>query len=43
VAIAKQKEREQHGNTWNAAIKAHEDRGHVLSRSFCDFNDYEIV
>lgn len=40
--IAKSKEREQHGNTWDAAIKAHEDRGHIISRSLCDFDDYEI-
>jgi hypothetical protein len=30
MAIAKQKEREQH--------KAHDDRGHVFVRSFCDFD-----
>jgi hypothetical protein len=35
-------EREQHGNTWDAAIKAHDDRGHVYVRSICDFDDYEI-
>jgi hypothetical protein len=39
---AKQMEREQHGNTWDAAIKAHDDRGHVYVRSICDFDDYEI-
>jgi hypothetical protein len=42
MAIAKQKERDQHGDTWNAAIKAHDDRGHVFVRSICDFDDYEI-
>jgi hypothetical protein len=41
-AIAKQKEREQHGNTWDAAIKAHDDRGHVHARSICDFDDYIV-
>lgn len=40
--LAKQSERMQHGNTWNAAIQAHEDRGHVIARSFCDFDEYEI-
>jgi coenzyme F420-reducing hydrogenase alpha subunit len=35
-------EREQHGNTWDAAIKAHDDRGHVHARSLTDFDDYEI-
>jgi len=39
---AKQMEREQHGNTWDAAIKAHDDRGHVHARSICDFDDYEV-
>lgn len=42
MAIAKAKEREQHGNTWNAAIKAHDDRGHVFVRSTSDFDYYEI-
>jgi len=37
---AKEMEKEQHGNTWDAAIQAHEDRGHVLARSYCDFDDY---
>ena len=40
LAVAKQKEREQHGNTWDAAIKAHDDRGHNYVRSICDFDDY---
>ena len=39
---AKQMERNQHGNTWDSAIKAHDDRGHVFVRSTCDFDDYEI-
>lgn len=39
---AKQMEREQHFNTWDAAIKAHDDRGHVYVRSTCDFDDYEV-
>ena len=40
VDKAKQKEKEQHGQTWDAAIKAHDDRGHVHSRSFVDFDEY---
>jgi hypothetical protein len=40
---AKQMEREQHGNTWDAAIKAHDERGHVFVRSICDFDDYEVA
>jgi hypothetical protein len=39
---AKKMEREQHGRTWDAAIQAHEDRGHVLSRSLTDFDEYQI-
>jgi hypothetical protein len=39
---AKEMEREQHGNTWDAAIKAHDDRGHVHARSLTDFDDYEF-
>jgi hypothetical protein len=42
MEIAKFKEREQHSKTWNEAIKAHDERGHVFIRSFCDFDDYEI-
>ncbi|MFK5284312.1 hypothetical protein ACI3PL_32500, partial [Lacticaseibacillus paracasei] len=42
LAIAKQSERMQHGNTWNAAIQAHEDRGHVIARSWSDFDEYQI-
>ena len=37
---SKQMEREQHGDTWDEAIKAHEKRGNVTSRSICDFDDY---
>jgi hypothetical protein len=39
---AKEMERKQHGNTWDSAIQAHDDRGHVFVRSTCDFDDYEI-
>jgi hypothetical protein len=35
-------ERNQHGNTWDAAIQAYEDRGHVQVRAWCDFDEYEI-
>ena len=37
---ARRMDKEQHGNTWDAAIKAHEDRGGVISRSICDFDEY---
>lgn len=40
-AIAKKKEREQHGRTWDAAIDAYEKRG-VKSRAWTDFDEYEI-
>jgi hypothetical protein len=30
----------EHGNTWDAAIKAHEDRGGNIARSWTDFEDY---
>jgi len=33
-------ERHQHGQTWDAAIHAHDARGHVYARSMCDFDDY---
>jgi hypothetical protein len=42
AAKAKEKEYEQHGRTWDSAIQAHENRGYVISRSICDFDDYEI-
>jgi len=31
---------DQHGQTWDAAIHAHDSRGHVYARSMCDFDDY---
>jgi hypothetical protein len=40
VEQAKAMEKEQHGNTWNEAIDAHEKRGHVIARSLVDFDDY---
>ena len=30
----------QHGNTWDAAIQAHDNRGHVHARSLVDFDEY---
>ena len=40
LAIAKQMEKHQHGNTWDAAIKAHDERGHVHARSLVDFDEW---
>ena len=37
---AKAMEKEHHGATWDAAIKAHDDRGHVYSRSLVDFDEW---
>ena len=42
LAQAKIMEREQHDRTWDAAIRAHENRGRVLSRSLTDFGEYQI-
>jgi hypothetical protein len=42
LKMAKEIERKQHARTWDSAIKAHDDRGHVYARSFVDFDDYEI-
>jgi len=30
----------QHGDTWDAAIKSYEQRGHVMVRAWEDFDDY---
>lgn len=40
IEQAKQMEKEQHGTTWDKAIDAHEKRGHVIARSWCDFDEY---
>jgi hypothetical protein len=37
---AKEMEKEQHGVTWDSAIKAHDNRGHVHARSIVDFDEY---
>ena len=37
---ARRMEKEQHGNTWGAAIKAHQNRGLVIWRTVCDFDEY---
>jgi len=37
---AKELEKQQHGVTWDAAIKAHDNRGHVHARSLVDFDEY---
>jgi hypothetical protein len=40
IEYAIEMEKEQHGETWNAAIQAQENRGFVISRSLCDFDEY---
>lgn len=40
INYALEMEKQQHGETWNAAIQAHENRGFVISRSLCDFDNY---
>jgi hypothetical protein len=37
---AKEMHEQQHGQTWDAAIKAHDDRGYVHARSLVDFDEY---
>jgi len=37
---AKEMDKQQHGETWDSAIKAHDDRGHVHARSIVDFDEY---
>ena len=40
IEQAKEIEKHQHGATWDAAIKAHDDRGGVHARSIVDFDEY---
>jgi hypothetical protein len=37
---AKEMEKQQHGQTWDEAINAHDNRGHVHARSIVDFDEY---
>jgi hypothetical protein len=37
---AKEKEKEQHGQTWDSALKAGEDRAWNVMRAYSDFDDY---
>lgn len=36
----KEMEKQQHGDTWDAAIKAYRDRGHNVVRAIVDFDEY---
>ena len=38
--LAKEMEQKQHGQTWDAALKAGEDRAWNFMRAYGDFDDY---
>jgi pyoverdine/dityrosine biosynthesis protein Dit1 len=38
--ISVEMDKQQHGQTWDAAIAAHDERGHVHARSLVDFDEY---
>jgi hypothetical protein len=40
VEQAKEMHRAEHGKTWDKAIESHENRGHNIERSWCDFDEY---
>lgn len=40
VEKALEMEREQHGETWDMALKQMIERGYVWERAICDFDDY---
>jgi hypothetical protein len=40
IKQAKEMEKEQKKDAWDSAIQAHEDRGHVLAKSWEDFEEY---
>jgi len=40
VERALEMEKKQHGDTWDAAIKAYRDRGHNVVRAIVDFDNY---
>ena len=40
IEKAKEMDKQQHGRTWDAAIAAHDNRGHVHARSIVDFDEY---
>jgi hypothetical protein len=39
-AICKEKEREQHGKTWDSALDAGQNRAWNVMRAYDDFDDY---
>jgi len=40
IEVAKEMEKQQHGATWDAAIKAHDNRWGVHARSIVDFDEW---
>jgi hypothetical protein len=38
--ISVETDKQQHGRTWDEAIKAHDNRGHVHARSLVDFDEW---
>ena len=40
VEQALEMDKKQHGDTWDAAIKAYRDRGHNVVRAIVDFDEY---
>lgn len=40
VKLAKQMERQHHGETWDASIENYQARGEVYARAWEDFDDY---
>jgi hypothetical protein len=40
VEQALEMNKKQHGDTWDAAIKAYRDRGHNVVRAIVDFDEY---
>ena len=40
VNKAKAMEKEQHGETWDYAMKNYDERGGVFARAWSDFDDY---
>ena len=40
IEQAEEMDKQQHGVTWDSAIKAHDNRGGVHARSIVDFDEY---
>ena len=40
IEKAKEMEKQQHGQTWDSALKAGQNRAWNVMRAYCDFDDY---